>query len=862
MSRFNVLHFMIALLLSIAPTSRAADPPQIGPSPGGGVIVSTEQLIRPAGAVAEFPGRPVDLVVSPDNARVYVKDNRGLLVIDVKTWSVVQQLSIAGQSMHGIAVSRDGRKVYLTSAGDRLWEGKVGDDGKVAVNRQIVLKGIGAKGASYPCGVTLHSDGKHALVCLSINNSLAVVDLTAGNVVTEIPLGVAPYHAVVSPDGKTAYVSNWGGRRARAGDKTGLSAKTETVVDARSIAASGSVSIVDLTAQAEIAQVETGLHPADLALSADGRRLFVANANSDSVTVIDTAERKVTETISVRPDPMLAFGCGSNALALSPDEKTLYVANGGNNALAVVALKGDRRDKSAVIGFIPTGWYPGAVALSGGHLFVANVKGVGSLGKSTRREPGRHVKDYLGTVTKVPLPTASELAAYTKQALADARVPQALAAWEKAQSPEKPVPVPLHVGEPSVFDHVVYIIKENRTYDQVLGDMPQGNGDPKLCIFGKSVSPNHHALAEEFVLLDNYYCNSVLSADGHAWAMEGNVTDYFEKAFGGFTRIYFEGDPLTASSSGFIWDSVLLHGLSFRNYGEKDFPKTVPVSSWLQMYRDWTSGTKAIQMTFAKSYPSLEPYSAPYPGWNLKIPDVVRADLFLEELGRYEKSGDWPHFMIVYLPSDHTNGTAAGTPTPRAMVADNDLALGRVIEGISRSKFWPKTCIFAIEDDPQAGFDHVDGHRSFCLVASPYTKRGQVVHAFYNQTSVLHTMERMMGLPPLTQFTAMSPLMSECFTDKPDLRPYVATRNLVALDELNGKLAELPAPALRWAEASARQNFDEPDRVDDDTMNRILWFSMRGEEKYPKEFAGAHGKGLAALHLKLDRKRGKDDDDD
>ncbi|HWE03794.1 MAG TPA: alkaline phosphatase family protein [Tepidisphaeraceae bacterium] len=849
---------ILAATLSLLTTAPGEEAPKIGRSKDG-VIVSTEQLIRPAGVVVEFNGRPVDLVVAPDGKSVYVKDNRGLVVIDQPTWTVRQQIPVGGGSMHGIAVSGDGRGIYLTTAGETLWEGKVAADARVSEGRKIRLPGPDGKGSSYPCGVTLTPDSAHAVVCLSINNTLAVVDLSAGKVEKEIPVGVAPYHAVLSPDAKTAYVSNWGGRRAGAGDKTGLSAKTKTVIDARGIGASGTVSIVDMVAQREIAQIETGLHPTDLCLSRDSRTLFVANANSDTVSVIDVGARRVIETIPVRPDPSLPFGSAPNSLALSEDGGRLYVANGGNNAVAVVDRRGRRDAKSALAGFVPAGWYPGAVAVRDGQLYVANVKGVGSLAKIARKEPGHYVKDYLGTVSKVALPTPAQLAAYTKQALADARVHEALAAWEKAQAPEKPAPAPQHDGEPSVFDHVVYIIKENRTYDQVLGDMPRGNGDPSLCIFGKSITPNHHALAEEFVLLDNYYCNSVLSADGHAWATEANAGDYFEKAFGGFTRVYFQGDPLTASSSGFLWDAVLLHGLSFRNYGEKDFPKTVPDSSWLEMYDDWTSGKKSLRMIHSNSLPALEPYSAPYPGWNLKIPDVVRADIFLKELAAFEKAGNWPRFMIVYLPSDHTSGTIPGTPTPRAMLADNDLALGRIVEGISKSAFWPTTCIFAIEDDPQAGFDHVDGHRSFCLVASPYTKRGQTIHAFYNQTSVLHTMERMMGLSPMTQFDSMAPVMTDCFTDKPDLRPYAAKANQIPLDELNGKVAELSDSAARWAKASAKQNFEEPDRVDDDTMNRILWFSVKGETAYPKEFAGAHGKGLPALHLKLDRKVDSDD---
>jgi Phosphoesterase family len=508
---------------------------------------------------------------------------------------------------------------------------------------------------------------------------------------------------------------------------------------------------------------------------------------------------------------------------------------------------------------------------------VANVKGVGSRGEPANppvATKGRHVKNFLGTVTRFAPPTAGELEGHTRQVRDDARVPEALRALERAdraaQGGPAPPPVPARSGEPSVFDHIVYVIKENRTYDQVFGDIKSGNGDPRLCIFGREVTPNHHTLAEQFVLLDNFYCNGVVSADGHAWATEGFVTDYFEKAFGGFTRVYFAGDALSFSPTGFIWDNVLLHGLSFRNYGEKDFPTTVPpAATFKDIYSDFTKGGGKVRIVNKFSLDPLKPYSAPgYAGWNVKIPDVVRADVFLKELAKYDSAGGWPNFVTVYLPNDHTSGTSPNYATPRAMVADNDLALGRVVEAVSHSKYWPTTCIFVIEDDPQAGFDHVDGHRSLCLVISPYTKRGQTVSTFYNQTAVLHTMEQMLGLPPMNQMDAMAPLMSDCFRPdaKPDLTPYTVRPNQVPLDEMNKRVADLGGEERKWAEASLAQYLAEPDRADDDTLNRVLWHAARGGAPYPAELAGAHGKGLKAAGLKLDRRggaaAGRDDDDE
>jgi YVTN family beta-propeller protein len=817
----------------------------------------THQVLRPAGQSLEFAGRPVDLVLSPDGKTLYVKDDRGLVVIETKNWKIRQELKFesGGGSMHGITVNRDGSRVYATTAQDILWEGQVSPaDGKVLWRRQITLPGPRGKGDSHPCGIAIAPDEKIAYVCLSRNNSLGIVDMDSGKLFNQIPVGVAPFDVVLSPNAEQAYVSNWGGRHPKTGEQTAKSSGTDTLVDERGIASSGTVSIVDLKGAQEVAQVQTDLHPSDLELSADGRMLYVANANSDTITVIDTVARRAIHTISVRPDASLPFGSAPNALALSRDGKTLYVANGGNNAIAVITLNADEPSTSRIKGFIPAAWYPGGVATDGNHIYIANVKGFGSRNKNPNQS-GWNVFWYLGTVNKVKIPSQDTLKNYTAKVYADTRVPQILRAWEKTQNPKKPLPVPQQIGDPSVFDHVVYIIKENRTYDQVFGDMPKGNSDPNLCIFGREVTPNHHALAEKFVLLDNYYCNGVNSADGHSWSTEGNVTDHLEKSFGGFTRSYTWGDdPLNYSSSGFIWDNVLLHGLSFRNYGEMDYAEPIPEElTFKEIYEDFRIGSRKIRFSQNIGIENLRRYSfREYPGWNMKIPDCLRAEIFLEQLKEYEKKGGFPNFVIVYLPQDHTSGTSPGWPTPRAYVADNDLALGRVVEGISKSRFWPKTSIFVIEDDPQDGFDHVDGHRSVCLVISPYTKRGALVSNFYNQTSVLHTMERILGLPPMNQMDAMAPVMSDCFAEKPDFRPYTALPNQVPLDQMNKELAQLNTKERFWAGKSLEQNFEVMDGADDNTLNRILWHWAKGvDTPYPAHLAGAHATGLSALNLIL-----------
>jgi YVTN family beta-propeller protein len=828
--------------LNIASLAHGQTSSQVGSEARNGTLLPTYQTVRPAGDPVSFKGRPVDLTLAPDGKRLYAKDNRGVVVIDTQSWKVVQEATLeGGTSMHGIAVAADGRHLYVTDAQSELAEAEITPGAELMWRRRIALPCRG-QGPSYPCGLALSPGGDRAYVCLSRDNGLGVVDLTTGRLFTTIAVGVAPWDVALSHDGLTAYVSNWGGRLPLPGETVAPSAGTPTLIDGRGVARSGSISIVDLTTDREVAQVETGLHPSALALNASGTRLFVANANSDTVSVIDLLGRRLLQTISVHSDMVLPFGSAPTGLALSPDEKTLYVSNGGNNAIGVIALDHmGRRD--AVEGLIPTGWYPGAVVTDGRAIYIANVKGLGARAKG--EEKGYNVYQYSGIISRVPIPTGSDLRRYTAQAVAAARIPEILRAGRR---PPSRVARPRHPGRPAgvttapraipgYYRHVVYIIKENRTYDQLFGDLKQGDGDPNLCVFGRDVTPNHHALAEQFVLLDNFYCNGVLSADGHSWVTEGNVTDHLEKAFGGFTRSYtFGDDPLTYSSSGFIWDDFLIHGLTFRNYGEMDYAAPTPQANFAAIYADFISGERKIGFTHNIGIESLRRHSSPdYPGWNLSIPDVVRAEIFLQDLKRIEIRSELPNLTIIYLPSDHTGADVS----PRSYLADNDLALGRIVDGISHSRFWATTCIFVVEDDSQAGFDHVDGHRSICLVASPYVKHGAVLHEFYNQTSVLHTMESIFGLPPMNQLDAAAPLMRNCFNSTPDLRPYTALPNTTPLTETKQALNTLRRKSAFWRDLSRKVRYDSPDASDEDALNRILWHTVRGEgAHYPVKQAG------------------------
>ncbi len=835
-----------ALLASAAFVCGCAVKDQVGEGPDGSVTTPTKQLLRPAGETLTFNGRPLDLALSLDGKTLYAKDNRGVIVVESGTWKVKQELNVeGGSSMHGIVLSNDGKKLFYSNAGMGIQVGDIAADGSVKWTKILTMPKPKVGGDAYPCGMALTLDGKKLAVCLSRGNALGLVDLKDGSVKVT-PVGMSPYDVKLSPDGRYAYVTNWGGHAPREGKKTAKSSESEVEVDERTIGSSGTVSVVDLGAMKEIKQVDVGLQPSDLVISRDGKKLFVANTNSDTVSYIDAASQKVVKTFNIRPDVKLPFGSAPNGIALSPDEKTLYVCNSANNAIGVFEIASGKR-----MGFIPTAWYPGSVMCSGSNLYIANIKGWGSRGKPDDKG-GHSVYSFTGTLQKVAVPAAEELKTYTAQAMEDANVPETLKAFERSKAKVAAVALPAKLGEPSTIEHVFYIIKENRTYDQMLGDLSQADGEPKLCMFPREVTPNHHALAEEFVLLDNYYCNCVNSADGHAWCVEGEASAFLERSFGGWTRSYpFGDDPLSPCSSGFIWDNVLGHGLTFRNYGEFDYAEpTASGRTFKKIYDDFVAGkTETFKQQIGVN--RLRAFSSrDFPGWNMNIPDVLRASRFIAEL---RNAKTWPRMTMITLPQDHNSGGAVGMPTPKAHTADNDLALGRIVEAISNSPFWKKTAIFVIEDDPQNGVDHVDGHRSLCLVISPYAKREQVISEFYNQSSVMHTMEQILGLPPMNQMDAVGPLMFDCFTSKPDYAPYKCLPNQIPLDTLNPSPSALKGRAKYLAEISAKQDMTKPDRVDDHLMAEAAWMATFGPSvPYPKKWAGAHGLGLAKKGLRLE----------
>lgn len=824
---------------------------KVGERPDGSVMTPTHQLLRPAGELVTFPGRPVDMALSPNGKFLYAKDDRGVVVVETASWKIIQELGGASGSQHGIVVTSDGKTLYLSDAASGIHEGAIAEDGKVKWGRTLKMPAPKVGGAAYPNGMLLLPDGKQMVVALSRNNSLGVVDLASGSV-REIPVDVAPFTVALAPDGKIL-VGNWADRPA-AGKKTAPSSGTEVEIDERGIGVGGTVDLVDLNTGQIAAKALVGLQPSDIAVR--GNTAYVANANSDTVTELELPTLKVRRQINVKPDAKLPFGSAPNALALDDKSGKLYVANGGNNAVAQIDL--DHRNR--IDGYVPTGWYPSSVIVRDGTLYIANAKGNGSRTKDPK-DPSYSVYRFQGTIAKVALPDTKTLTAYTKQVKDDWNIPAILASQARKASKVAAVPVPKRLGDPSVFEHVVYILRENRTYDQLLGDIGRGDSEPSLAIYGQKVTPNLHALANEFVLLDNFYHNGVNSADGHAWSIEGNATAYFEKTFGGWTRSYpFGDDPLSVTSSGFLWDGILAHGLSFRNYGEYDYAAPKPGGNWAEIYEDFTKKTGKFSFVQNIGVERLRGYSMPgYPGWGLNIPDVVRADLFLKDFAELERTDKFPNLSIVYLPNDHTAGVSPGVPTPETLIAENDLATGQVVSAISKSKYWKNTVIFVMEDDPQAGVDHVDGHRSICMVVSPYTKRGAVISDFYNTVGMLHTIDQILGVPAMNQMVGRGPLMTNCFTDKPDLTPYEVRPNTTPFT-LTPQPKKADSLLARLALATQKIPLDKPDEGNDDLLNRILWSEARPNEKYPAHFAGPHGSGLAKRGLKLMDQVTKDDD--
>jgi len=871
-------------LLAVAPRLAAQDFDATTETVGhgtNGVVTPVNQRLTPAGTQLELPGlRPEALALSP-NGKLLVTSGltHELLVLNPATGRILQHVSFPPEpglktllglapildpddksqiSFAGLVFSPDGSRIYVSNVNGNVKVFNVAADGTVTTGTTCALPPVHLfeRDEEIPAGLAVSADGRKLYVALNLSNRLAELDTATGKILRFWDVGVAPFGVALV--GGKAYVSNWGGRRPATDSRTATAGHgTRVRVDERDIASEGSVTVINL-ATTNQTEILTGLHTCALAVSPNGHYLVAANAGSDTLSVIDTHSDQIVENISTRQNPGDLFGAQPNALAFDHSGHKLFVCNGTQNAVAVFRFRPFswlhlQPEDSQLLGLIPVGWFPAAIIHDHARhqLYVANIKGLtrGRFGNSGNLE--FNTKQYTGSLSTVPLPSRTQLAGETATALANLRYPL-LALAKLPPRPGQPAqPVPVRVGEPSVFQHVVYIIKENRTYDQVLGDIPAGNGSAALCTFGAHVTPNEHAFVDQFVLLDNLYCSGVLSADGHNWADSAMATDYVERSFAGWPRSYPAGgsgdsgkDALAWSPAGFIWDDAAAHGRTIADFGEyttaskkwKD-PARKKEPKFLDCYRDFLAGSNAIAYACEPDLESLRPYMMTNTiGWDLDVPDVWRAAQFIHSLKQFAAAGRLPNLIIIWLPNDHTDGAKPGSPTPAAHVADNDLAFGQIVEALSHSIFWTNTCVFGVEDDPQSGWDHVSGYRTTAYVVSPYTKRHTVVSTQYNQTSLLRTMELILGLPPMNQMDATATPMFDCFTNTPDFTAYTALPNQVPLDKLNSRVAEITDPILRQdAQVSARLNFKQEDQCPEDLLNRILWRSVKGSQvPYPE----------------------------
>ncbi len=846
----------------------------VGPDPVTGqarVITPDNHLLTPAGKQISLPGmRPQALALSP-NGRLLVAAGKtsGLTLLNPATDEIIGHVDLPGNaeeapdpvsanilkpdrsgqlSFTGLIFSADGQRLFLSNVNGSIKEFTVSEDGGVKPVRNLPLPPANAPGRKneIPSGLALSADGSKLYIALNLSNRVAEMELSSGAVVRTWDCGVAPYD--VRLIGQKLYVSNWGGRRPDAASPQAHAGRGMTVrVDATTqVSNEGSLSIVDLTKNDPPQELITGSHASGLAVSPDGKYLCVACATSDFIAVLDVAREAWRGRCFPKQTPADLFGAAPNALTFAPDGQRLYCCNGSQNAVAVL----DWEDGSAEFaGLLPTGWYPGAIVCDAARqqLCVGNIKGIGA---QKGKNGGFNTHQYFGTVSLMPLPPdQAALTAATQTVNFNNRAPLLPAALAPARANVLPRPIPARVGEPSVFKHVLYIIKENRTYDQVLGDLKTGNGDPTLCTFGANITPNQHQLCRDFVLLDNTYCSGILSADGHNWSCSGITTDYMERQFAGFPRSYPDGseaanaDALAWAPAGFLWDLAQGKGLSVRLFGEfatitrawKD-PQREGKPLFPEIWRDWKcyhgSAESDVALGATGNMASVIPLLSPtFPAYDNDVPDQLRAHAFIQDLKQWEASGEMPALSIISLPGDHTSATKPGKPTPRAHVADNDLAFGQIVSAISHSRFWKDTCIIAIEDDPQNGWDHVSGYRTICFVASAWSRGRGTVSTQYNQTSVLRTIELILGLPPMNELDATATPMFDCFGAEPDFTPVLVQQPRWPLDELNPAPAKITDATLRHdAEVSATLPLDEMDKCPEGVLNEILWRSLKGPQ--------------------------------
>ena len=780
------------------------------------VMLPNGWALTPVGTSFNLGDLPLTIALSGDKKLMAVTNNgqsdQTVFLIDPVKQTILDTI-LMGKSYVGITFSDDDKTLYASGGNDN-WIVRFDVSARKLTPRDTII--VGAPWPNKICvsGIAL-DDRKGLLYAVgSENTSLYVIDTKAKKVLKQLNLGGEGYTCILSPDCSTLYASCWGC------DKV-------VVYDTRRQELSGSIVVGD--------------NPNDMCISKNGKLLYVANANDNSVSVISLPQRKVIETLNAALYPDAPTGSTTNAVALSEDEKTLYIANADNNCLAVFDVSNPGMSRSK--GFIPTGWYPTAVRVLGNTLFVANGKGFSSFAnphgpdapgdKSNLTYQGgshRAKEQYIGglfhgTMSMIPVPTEAQLGIYSQAVYANTPYKKEFELFTKGQVGN---PIPQTVGEPSPIKHVFYIIKENRTYDQVLGDVKEGNGDTSLVLFGQKITPNQHKLTKDFVLLDNFYVNGEVSADGHNWSTAAYATDFLEKkwptSYGGRGGEYNgEGTREVANNkNGFIWDCCKKYGVSYRTYGE---------------FAD--DGKPNI--------PALKDHLCPtYTGWVQSVMDTTRYRQWQQEFDSLVARGEVPQMNTLRFINDHTMGISKGHLTPFAQVADNDLAVGLFVEHLSQSPIWQESVVFILEDDAQAGPDHVDAHRSTAYIAGGMVRQGFVDHSVYYTASVLRTMELILGLPPMSQYDAGAPSLWRCFSDSANHPAFHAVGAETDLRELSTSMNQ-------WSKMSDRFDFTAEDRAPEDKLNQVLWYAVKGDAiPYPGP--------VHAAFLKVNPQSDKDDD--
>ncbi|MCZ8513735.1 bifunctional YncE family protein/alkaline phosphatase family protein [Paenibacillus filicis] len=798
-----------------------------GPQGDGTAYTPAGWRVTPAGTQKPAGFFPANAVLSPDGSAVLVpniiKDassKQTVHVMDAKDGSLIQVVELdkkAGQgAAAGLAFSHDGGHVYLATANmDTVvvfgWDNNAR---KLTIQQTLALP----KG-TYPQGVAVSPDDKTIYVTGQYARTLVAVDVASGKTALAAA-GAYPFGVVLSTDGHTAYVSNQGENTISVFSVDGLTVTPKSTIT-------------------------VGTHPNNMLMDAKGHCMFVANGDNDTITEIDTTSNAVKRTISVAPFEGAHAGSQPTNLAMSPDGRTLYVTNGGNNDVAVIDLTGEGESEQSgrVKGLVPTGWYPTGVQVTpdGQRLLITSAKGLGT-GPNKGTDPSKpnsypYIESQLqGYLSVVPTPNENQLEKYTDQV----RKNNGFEQKNKVRGFNDGTPgtiVPRRVGEDSPIKHVIYIVKENRTYDQVLGDLKnpdgskRGNGDPTLTLFGQDITPNQHKLAQQFVTLDNFYVNGEVSQNGWQWVTQASSNPYNETATvqgyaGNGSEYDSEGySPNVAAGSAdpsraYLWDKLAQHNISFRNYGQFVVP-----SDWIKPGEMQTEPGK-----YYAHDPILNASTNhDYPWFDMGISDQTRFDIWNKDFQSYVANNNLPAMQFIDLPRDHT----AGAKTAKELVADNDLALGKIVDTVSHSKYWKDTAIFVVEDDAQSGPDHVDAHRTIAQVISPYTQIGKVDSHFYSQVSMLRTMELFLGIEPMSQFDAAALPMIWSFADKPNFTPYQVLTPGQAMNPTVQSSTYAPttaAPANTPAPSSAQPVIQpgRPDQGDSDQLNEELWKEIKG----------------------------------